>query len=246
MAPKSQSIFPSNTFSVYGKNVEIMRKLLYIPFKWDRARQELVVPTSREQALAMRVQKWILVLIVVANIILPTIGHIRHIAKSSTSVLQKLLDILQTLIYFGCLQSLFILFRECQGIPMVVNNLKRISPKVLAGEGQKPAPRKGLTRLLTVIPVMIAFSVVSRTLPILWKPQNPQYLTSLLDDAANCNIFLRILIGAYHCYGAGLNAATILTALASALVCCDTTVETVREIRQVDHPYVHKHFLQEN
>ena len=75
MATKTQSLFSSDVYAAYGKNIALMRKLRYIPFKWDHASQELVAPTNWKQRLEMKIQKFLLLLIVVANIMLPTIGH---------------------------------------------------------------------------------------------------------------------------------------------------------------------------
>ena len=170
------SSFCSSVLVEYGKNVDFFRNIRCIPFWWDRGRLAVVAPTTRNQLLEMRIQKWFFFLIIVAHQIFLTINAIRYMAgQHDESKLKKILEVGETLLYWSFLSAFLISFGNSQAIPTLVCNVQQIASKVVPAEGLlklKCAERRGLSRVLASFRYQLVFGIAARFLPILWKPKN--------------------------------------------------------------------------
>ena len=122
MAPPSQS-----TFATFGLAILIFRKLGYIPFGWDRQKEQIV--TFRKSRRLQMAHKWIVFALLAANLYILTLGVVRSTLNSHAAALKKLQNVFVVLMYWIFLRGFIIVFKVCDGIPVLISNLQKLCNK---------------------------------------------------------------------------------------------------------------------
>ena len=113
-----------STLATFGLNIFIFRKLGYIPFGWDRQKQEIV--TSTDSRRSVNAHKWIVFALLAANLSILTQGFARSTLNSNAAPLKKLQNIFVVLMYYIFLRGFIVAFKVSDGIPMLISNLQKL------------------------------------------------------------------------------------------------------------------------
>ena len=116
---------PNGTMDALGINFATFHKLRFIPFSWDRKRQR-VNPFGGSERLR-KAHKIIMFALFGINLAIMTQSVIRSVRSSNASELKKLQEVVTLLKYWSFLSSMVIVFQSSDGIPMLINNLQKIS-----------------------------------------------------------------------------------------------------------------------